>query len=217
MVQTVISRVVNSPALQIALGQSLGQGTVTPQNVSLAVNQRIRLDVVLQGLPTGSGKVNRQGIGSFVEVKFVGPINPISTTADQIKLLRELEASDRDRAEVHGVVSNFVSGAGSSTFTVDDVNVSADNSSGSATVKLGRLTGALSPESRPRMRRPPLLAYATFFPSGETLPNSRSPATPAWPMEASAKVNAVSCCCLSSGAGRERGAGRNAAAQNPWV
>jgi hypothetical protein len=66
--------------------------------------------------------------GSFVEVKFASFANPISTTADKIKLLKDLEASDKDRAEVHGVVSNFAAGAGTSTFTVDDVNVSADNS-----------------------------------------------------------------------------------------
>jgi hypothetical protein len=71
-----------------------------------------------------SGIVN----GSFVEVKFISFANPLSTTADQVKLLKELKASDKDRVEVGGVVSNFVSGAGSSTFTVDGVNVSADNS-----------------------------------------------------------------------------------------
>jgi len=66
--------------------------------------------------------------GSFVEGKFASfASHTISTTADQVKLLKELKASDKDRAEVGGVVSNFIQGAGSSTFTVDGVNVSADN------------------------------------------------------------------------------------------
>ncbi len=66
--------------------------------------------------------------GSFVEVKFSSFSNPIATTASQILLIKELEASEKDMVEVGGVVSNFVSGAGSSTFTVDGISVSADNS-----------------------------------------------------------------------------------------
>jgi len=66
--------------------------------------------------------------GAFVEVKFAVFGNPLSTTADQIKLLKELKATDKDRAEVEGVVGNFASGGGSATFMVDGVNVSAGSS-----------------------------------------------------------------------------------------
>jgi hypothetical protein len=70
-----------------------------------------------------SGIVN----GSFVEVKFPSFASPLTVTADHIKLLEKLQASDKERVEASGVVSSFASGAGASTFTVDGIDVSADN------------------------------------------------------------------------------------------
>ena len=101
----------------IVSGLGAGTFTLTPRHASagITVNFTGTLDPAI---------VN----DSFVEVKFAAFGSPLSTTADQIKLLKVLKASDKDRAEVEGVVSNFVLGAGSSTFTVDGVNVSADNS-----------------------------------------------------------------------------------------
>jgi hypothetical protein len=101
----------------IVSGLAAGTFTLTPRHAASGITVNFTGTLA-------AGIVN----GSFVEVKFASFTNPISTTADQIKLLRDLEASDKDRAEVHGVVSNFAAGAGTSTFTVDDVNVSADNS-----------------------------------------------------------------------------------------
>jgi hypothetical protein len=65
--------------------------------------------------------------GSFVEVKFVAFASPLVTTADRVKLLKDLEASDKDRTEVSGIVSGLNSSGGSVTFTVDGVTVSADS------------------------------------------------------------------------------------------
>jgi hypothetical protein len=101
----------------IVSGLGAGTFTLTPRHAAagITVNFAGTLDPAI---------VN----GSFVEVKFAAFGSPLSTTADQIKLRKQLAPSDKDRAEVGGVVGNFVSGAGSSTFTVDGVNVSADNS-----------------------------------------------------------------------------------------
>jgi hypothetical protein len=67
--------------------------------------------------------------GAYVEVKFSSFSFPtITTTADKVSLEDELRASDGERAEVSGVVSDLTAGAATTTFTVDGVNVSADNS-----------------------------------------------------------------------------------------
>jgi len=101
----------------VVSGLAAGTFTLTPRHASsgITVNFTGTLDPAIAN-------------GSFVEVKFAAFGNPLSTTANQIKLLKELKASDKDRAEVDGVVSNFVSGGGSATFTVDGINVSADSS-----------------------------------------------------------------------------------------
>ena len=101
----------------IVSGLATTSFTLTPRHAAMGITVNFTGTLA-------AGIVN----GSFVEVKFATYSNPISTTADQVKLLKDLEPSDKDRAEVHGVVSNFASGAGSSTFTVDGVNVSANNS-----------------------------------------------------------------------------------------
>ncbi len=69
------------------------------------------------------------GNGSFVEVKFASyaPPAPLSTTADRVKLLKDLEASDRDLTEVGGLVSSLSSSGGTVTFIVAGVTVSADS------------------------------------------------------------------------------------------
>ena len=66
--------------------------------------------------------------GSFVEVKFVTYSSPLSTTANRVKLLKDLEASDKDLTEVGGVVSSLSSSGGTVTFIVAGVTVSADSS-----------------------------------------------------------------------------------------
>lgn len=100
----------------IVSGLGAGTFTLTPRHAAagITVNFTGTLD---------PGIVN----GSFVQVKFAAFSNPLSATADQIKLRKVLKPLDKERAEVEGVVSSFVSGAGASTFTVDGVNVSADN------------------------------------------------------------------------------------------
>jgi len=66
--------------------------------------------------------------GAFVEVKFSTFSFPtITTSADKVSLEDELRASDGERTEVSGVVSDLTAGAATTTFTVDGVNVSADN------------------------------------------------------------------------------------------
>jgi hypothetical protein len=101
----------------VVSGLAAGTFTLTPRHASsgITVNFTGTLDPAIAN-------------GSFVEVKFAAFGNPLSTTAGQVKLLKELKASDRDRAEVEGVVSNFTSGGGSATFTVDGVSVGANSS-----------------------------------------------------------------------------------------
>jgi hypothetical protein len=65
--------------------------------------------------------------GSFVLVKFVSYATPISTTAAQVKLLEHLEASSGDRVEASGVISGFAAGVTAATFTVNGIDVQADN------------------------------------------------------------------------------------------
>ncbi len=97
----------------------LGSGTfvLTPENAASGIT------VSFSGALT-AGIVN----GSFVEVKFGAFSNPLSTTADRIKLLEDLEPSDKDRTEVSGVVSNVSSSGGAVSFTLDGVNISANAS-----------------------------------------------------------------------------------------
>jgi hypothetical protein len=68
------------------------------------------------------------GNGSFVEVKFLAWSSPLSTTADRVKPLRDLAASDRELTEVSGPVSGLSSSGATATFTVGGVTVSADSS-----------------------------------------------------------------------------------------
>jgi hypothetical protein len=96
---------------------SAGSFTLTPEHAAAGII------VNFTGTLAG-GIVN----GSFVEVKFVTFSSPLTVTADHIRLLEKLQASDKERVEASGVVSNFVTGASVSTFTVDGIDVSADNS-----------------------------------------------------------------------------------------
>ena len=69
--------------------------------------------------------------GAFVEVKFStfsSSTSTITTSADKVSLEDELRAADGERTEVSGVVSDLATGATTTTFTVDGVDVSADNS-----------------------------------------------------------------------------------------
>jgi hypothetical protein len=64
--------------------------------------------------------------GSLVIVKFAAYSSPLNVTADKVRLITEPKADNGERTEVSGIVSNFASGS-PTTFTVDDVNVSADS------------------------------------------------------------------------------------------
>jgi len=65
--------------------------------------------------------------GSRVLVKFTSYASPISTTAAQVRLLEQLEASNGDRVEASGIISNFTVGVNAAAFTVNGISVQADN------------------------------------------------------------------------------------------
>lgn len=68
------------------------------------------------------------GNGQFVEVKSTfGQLTGTILTAVTVELEPGIEAAENDRVEVEGIVTNFVAGATTSTFTVNGVNVSAAN------------------------------------------------------------------------------------------